>query len=535
MIRVSTDRQAANDEGSLKNQLQRERAYLQYKRDACGEDWAEVAVYELRAVSGKDSLRSAEFQRLFADIAAGRVNTVLCTALDRISRSVSDFLRFFELLNEHGVEFVCLKQNYDTTSPQGKLFITIMMALAQFEREQTAERTRDATAARADRGLWNGGQLLGYDLDANRKGYLVPNEDEVVLVNFAMDTYLAAGSIKTTMATLNTRGYRTKAYSSRRGVHHAGSAFTMSSVQYLLKNPAYIGKKEINKSAKVRARREYKLVDAVWPAIVEADKFEQVQRLLEANAQSKHNGSAPTRHTYVLSGQLLHCGRCRTAMEGRSGTGRLGVKYFYYVCRNRTCNMRVAAAEVEGAVLGRIRALASDDGLLTDIVAETNRRIMRQVPSLDARRRSLAKQLADVQGAADRVLAEWSAMDADAGRAFLKEKLTELSHRREELEHALAEADLALAQARGEAVQAGAVRAALENIDALYGALKPFERKELMRLVLRRAEVNERQIVLEIHAGACSPTSQTPSVNGAQRSVIPNWLPGQDSNLQPIG
>ena len=65
----------------------------------------------------------------------GKVNTIICTALDRISRSVRDFLNFFEIINQYDVEFVCLKQNYDTTSPQGKLFITIMMALAEFERE----------------------------------------------------------------------------------------------------------------------------------------------------------------------------------------------------------------------------------------------------------------------------------------------------------------------------------------------------------------------------------------------------------------
>ncbi|MFQ5879216.1 MAG: recombinase family protein [Dehalococcoidia bacterium] len=104
-------------------------------------------VYELRTVSGKDSLRSPKSSRLFADVRSGRVNTILCTALNRICRSVKDLLWFFELLNVHGVEFVCLKQNYDTTTPQGKLFITIMMALAEFEREQTSERTREATAA----------------------------------------------------------------------------------------------------------------------------------------------------------------------------------------------------------------------------------------------------------------------------------------------------------------------------------------------------------------------------------------------------
>ena len=171
VIRVSTDRQARNEEGSLKNQLQRLRQHIEYKSVTCGENWNEAGLYELKGISGKNSMRSQEFERLFADVRSGRVNTILCTALDRICRSVKDFLWFFEFINEQKTEFVCLKQNYDTTSPQGRLFVTMMMALAQFEREQTAERTRDAVAARSERGLWNGGRLLGYDTDTNKKSY----------------------------------------------------------------------------------------------------------------------------------------------------------------------------------------------------------------------------------------------------------------------------------------------------------------------------------------------------------------------------
>ena len=235
---------------------------------------------------------------------------------------MKDFLWFFEFINEHAVEFVCLKQHYDTTTPQGKLFVTIMIALAEFEREQTAERTRDATQARSERGLWNGGQLLGYDLDPNHKGYLIPNEAEVALVNFAFDRYLGTGSIKETLDALNRNGYRTKAYASRRGKVHTGSEFNFTSVQYLLKNPAYVGKKEVNK----KGGDERRLVDAVWPAIVDEEKFEQVQRLMATNGRTNHNGSRPVRHTYVLNSGLLHCGRCWSPMEGRSGTGRLGVQ-----------------------------------------------------------------------------------------------------------------------------------------------------------------------------------------------------------------
>src|SRR3990172_2907 len=247
VVRVSTDRQAMTAEGSLKNQLQRLRQHIDYKRSVAGEEWAEAAVYELKAVSCKDSLRSPEFQRLFSDIRCGRVNTILCTALDRISRSVKDFLHFFEVLNEHGVEFVCLKQNYDTTTPQGKLFITIMMALAQFERENTAERTRDATTARAERGLWNGGRILGYDPDQKNRSSLLLNPDEATIVTCAFDAYLACGSLKETALTLNRRGFRTKIYTSRRGKHHQGKEFSVAAVQQILRNRAYVGQREVNK------------------------------------------------------------------------------------------------------------------------------------------------------------------------------------------------------------------------------------------------------------------------------------------------
>ncbi len=116
---------------------------------------------------------------------------------------------------------------------------------------------------------------------------------------------------------------------------------------------------------------------AVWPAIVDEGKFERVQRLMETNSRMDHNGSRPVRHAFVLSNNLLHRGRCGSPMEGRSGTGHLGVKYFYYVCRQPDCGLRVSAEEIEGAVLGRIQELAGDHDVLDRLVDETNRRLAR--------------------------------------------------------------------------------------------------------------------------------------------------------------
>ena len=438
VIRVSTTRQADNPEGSLKNQLQRLRAHIEYKNTACGERWTESEKYDLEAVSGKDSVRSREFVRLFEDIRTGKINTVLCTALDRISRSVKDFLNFFEFLNRYGVEFVCLKQNYDTTTAQGRLFVTMMIALAEFEREQTAERTREATLARAERGLWNGGHLLGYDTDAQNRGSLVPNAKEAAIVNFVFDQYLKCGSITATAKELNRRGYRTKEYSSRRAILHPARQFVFAGVHGILHNLAYLGRKEINKKQRggedAPEAKRYRTVKAVWPAIVDEGKFARVQELLRANASAGHNSMRAVRHNYLFNGGLIRCGKCGEQMEGSSGTNSQGVRYYYYACRNAVCRFRVPAEEIERVVLGRMAELARREDILEDIVAATNVRLRKELPDLKGQKAQLEKEIERVRALADRLLGDAGRLATDENKLFLKGKLDELAKRLKGLE-----------------------------------------------------------------------------------------------------
>jgi site-specific DNA recombinase len=526
VLRVSTDRQARNEEGSLKNQLQRLRQHIEYKNGVCGENWTEAGLYELKGISGKNSMRSQEFERLFNDIRAGRVNTILCTALDRICRSVKDFLWFFEFLNEQQAEFVCLKQNYDTTSAQGRLFVTMMMALAEFEREQTSERTRDATAARSERGLWNGGRLLGYDTDPNKKSTLIPNHAEALVVNLAFDKYLECGSLKETADTLNSLGYRTKSYTSRRDVYHPGGKFYVSMVQYLLRNPAYAGKKEINKlniHKKNCGSKEYRLVEASWPEIVSPEKFEAVQLLMQENGQTNRNAAEPVQHAYVLSHGILHCGRCGGVMNGRSGTGRLGTKYFYYGCPK--CGLKVNADEVETAVLERVKTLATDDAILQRLTDETNARLLKQKPDLEKQKLGLIKAMADVKNQADKLLDHLPSLKDETGSAFVREKLAFLAERRRDLENGIAQTDDAITRIQEQSVKSESVKLALSRINEIYTQLKPFERRDLMGMLLKSAKINERSIELEIYTLNETQMESLKSVNqGELVRTPPNWL-----------
>lgn len=526
VVRVSTDTQARNDEGSLKTQLQRLREHLRYKQEAVGEPWSEAALYELKGVSGKNSIRSKEFERLFADIRSGRVNTIVCTSLDRICRSVSDFLHFFEFLSEHDTQFVCLKQQYDTTSPQGRLFVTIMMALAQFEREQTSERTRDATAARAERGLWNGGRLVG--LDAERKGYLVVNPEEAAAVGFGFAIYVETGSIGGTAEEMNRRGFRTPTFTSRREVEHPGREFSYSAVQRLLKNPAYVGRKIID------ARGERRTVEAVWPGIVDPETFERAQRLLVLNGRSNHNQAKSPRHVHTLGAGLLSCGRCGTSMQGRSGTGRLRKTYFYYGCPTAGCGMRAVAAEVEDAVISRIGALAADPETVTAITERANLTLRRSKPEVERRLRALNRTLRSTDGEADHAVRGLGRATPDVV-GLLNDKLAGLARRRDELQSGILEAERELTALDAASVDAESVRDGLRHFGRAFTHLRPFEQKELIRLVLKRAELRDRELVLEIYGNAVSGFSTAAGEEKANPgegfAEACTWLP--DARLGP--
>jgi len=534
VIRVSTDKQARNPEGSLTNQLQRLQAHVEYKNTACDEHWVEAGRYILKGVSGKDSIRSPEFAQLFADMESGKVNTVICTALDRISRSVKDFLNFFEVLTKYDVEFVCLKQNYDTTSSQGKLFITIMMALAEFERTQTSERNRDATIARAERGLWNGGHLLGFDLDEKRKGYLAINEQEKATIQFAFKKYLECGSLVETGRALNANGFRTKGYTSRRGKIRSPQKFGRTSTKTLLTNLSYIGKKEINKNlktqdqAKLAENYRYRSVPAVWEPLVDEDTFTKVQHLLSVNAATKHNGTTEFKHIYVMNSGLLICEKCEKPMEGTCGTGHQGNKYFYYKCKH--CGFKMPASEVEQVIIDHIKMLGAREDMIEAMVREANSQLQKELPQLKTQRDALQRKIETTKSQADGIMVKWTNMATDDNSIFLREKLDELAKQRKEAETGFTAIDIQIKDIQRDAIRKEDVVMAVDKFNSLFDTLHPYQKKEIFKLLLKKAVLGPEGIKIALFGKYPQiGLFDTAASDGAIRCQTSIWLPTMDS------
>ncbi len=187
--RKSTEEGLEGEFNSLDAQRQAVEAYIVSQR---GEGWVALPErYDDGGFTGANTDRPA-FRRLLRDVREGKAQSVAVYKIDRLSRSLSDFAKIMDLFERHGVTFVSVTQQFNTTSSMGQLMLNILMSFAQFERETIAERTRDKMAATRRRGLWTGGQpVLGYDVRDKR---MVLNEEEAEQVRTVFELYLARGS-----------------------------------------------------------------------------------------------------------------------------------------------------------------------------------------------------------------------------------------------------------------------------------------------------------------------------------------------------
>jgi hypothetical protein len=136
-----------------------------YIRSHAHAGWTLIKMrYDDGGFSGGSTDRPA-LQKLLDDVGARKINVIVVYKVDRLTRSLADFAKLVELFDAHGVSFVSVTQQFNTTTSMGRLTLNVLLSFAQFEREVTAERIRDKIAASKRKGLWVGGMVpLGYAL-----------------------------------------------------------------------------------------------------------------------------------------------------------------------------------------------------------------------------------------------------------------------------------------------------------------------------------------------------------------------------------
>lgn len=196
--------------------------------------------YDDGGFSGGNMDRPA-LKRLLDDVDDGKVDVIVVYKIDRLSRSLLDFMKMIELFNEKGVSFVSVTQHFNTTDPTGRMFLGILITFAQYEREVIAERIRDKVAAAKRRGKYCGGPaILGYDVDRENKK-LLTNPDEAPLVQHIFRRFTQLASAKKLAQELNEQGYKTKSWTTKKGKHREGTEWNTGHIYRLLGNRTYNG------------------------------------------------------------------------------------------------------------------------------------------------------------------------------------------------------------------------------------------------------------------------------------------------------
>jgi site-specific DNA recombinase len=286
-IRVSTEDQARGE--SPEHHEARGRMYAEAK------GWTVVTVYHLEGVSGKGVLWHPEAKRMKGDVESGAITGLIFSKLARLARSAKELLEFSEFFREHNADLISLQESIDTSTPAGRLFYTVIAAMAQWEREEIADRVAASVPIRAKLGKRIAGAApFGY---AWKDGKLVPDEKEAPVRRLMYELFRETKRIRTVARLLNERGYRTR----------KDGLFTGQAVYQLLFDPTAKGVLRMNyttqRNGKKTLKPEHEWVYHPVPAIVSEDLWNECTAYLT----KRKEGMKPGRRGVHLFSGLTYC------------------------------------------------------------------------------------------------------------------------------------------------------------------------------------------------------------------------------------
>ncbi|MEZ6133261.1 MAG: recombinase family protein [Planctomycetaceae bacterium] len=455
--------------------------------------------YDDGGFSGGNMERPA-LKQLLDDIAAGKVDCVVIYKLDRLSRSLMDFARIMDVFDEHGVTFVSVTQQFNTSTSMGRLMLNVLLSFAQFEREIIGERIRDKIAAQRRRGKWSGGiPILGYDVDrSGNSPKLVINAKEAKRVREVFELYIQFGSLLPVVQELAARGWINKTWKTRKGEPRGGRAFDKSSLHSLLTNPLYNGK----------IKHKQDVFEGEHTAIIDDDTFARVQSQLDKN--SRHGGTlARNKHGALLKG-LLVCQPCQRMMT-HTFTTKGNKRYRYYTCTraiqngHKTCPGRsLPADEIEKAIVDEVRTLADDPDFREDVLREAEELLLGNARSLKQEQRELELELARQHAEVKRLVTKApTGSKTTAKIAELQEQISRTERRLHELKSELAEAG-------DREIDEGTFHDAFDNFEDLWKSLSPREQSEVLRLLIDKVEYDavHEKMSLQFHPSSYDALTQ---------------------------
>ena len=293
--------------------------------------WTAVGTYdeEGRSAWVESIVKRPAFRQMLEDAQANKFDVVVTHSVDRFARNITVAMEALRTLARNEVSYVCITQAIDYSTPEGKVFLTMMLAFAEYFSSTLSLHTKKSMRERASRGIHNGAPPFGYVSctescpgagECCRGCHVVPEEADIVVDAF---NWYATGTISMGLVAerFNQRGFRTRSKRPLRMfdvVSEAnGRRFTNASIRDILKNPFYAGK----------VKHGEELFDGRHEAIISQHLFGEVQEQMAKNRSHKSVLSDRRRRSPHMLKGLLHCHECGAGLWSQT-QGSLGKTYY---------------------------------------------------------------------------------------------------------------------------------------------------------------------------------------------------------------
>ena len=504
--RVSTTMQI--DGYSLDAQKSRIKAFADYN------DYEIVREYEDAGKSGKSIEGRIQFNQMMDDIKSGKdgVSFVLVFKLSRFGRNAADVLSTLQVMQDFGVNLICVEDGIDSSKDAGKLMISVLSAVAEIERENIRVQTMEGRIQKAREGKWNGGFApYGYQLV---DGELQINEEEAAAIRVIFDRYVNTDIGSNGIAKyLENHGIR-----KIQRQNGKNPLFDAHLIRLILKNPVYCGKIAYGRrrTEKVHGTRNdyhlveqdnYLLVDGLHEAIISEEVWQAAQVKLLAQAKKyEHVNKGKDTRTHLLSG-IVKCPICGAGMYGNKCIKHKkdGTKYkdfYYYGCKHRTmtrghkCEYRKQIREelLDDAVTEVIVALVSKPKFASMMQEKINMKV--DTSMLDQEIANHEKQLRQFYSIKSKLMEEIDSLDPDDRHYFkrkadLDDRLYRMYDKIEDEESQMIEARAKRQAIEAEKLTGDNIYKVLMCFDKLYSAMNDVERRRVMEALISEIQIHE--------------------------------------------
>lgn len=501
-----------------------------------------IQIYEDEGFTGANTDRP-KFKQLMQDIKAKKIDVLMCYRLDRISRNVADFSSTLEMLEKYNVDFVSIKEQFDTSSPMGRAMTYISSVFAQLERETIAERVQDNMEQLAKTGRWLGGTApVGYEsvpvitTDTNgkiRKQFKLKKiPEQAKIVQMLFDKFLELGSvIKLETYLINNDILTVK-----------NKPYNISTLKFILTNPTYAPADKLildyftSKNSSIALDKSYdgnygimaynrtnqkknamskndisKWIISVGEhePTIPSEKWIEVQTKMQLNTEKSFR---KVHSQEALIAGLLRCEKCGSYMRPkRSRMSADGSKYhYYYICElkekshGKKCDMKnIPGHTVDAKLIEQLKYLANNPSDLLNNITEDYIKLSNSDVDLSKRMSEIESRISNHESIIDNLLSSLGEAKETIASKYILEKVNAIGNEIGSLQAQLEKLKESQAQNKVSSINLDIRKNMLEYFAEHVDNATVSQKRDMIRALVEKVTWDGQNLILDMLGGKC--------------------------------